>query len=115
MSIWHKHLQFCSLDQAVIALQWIDAYPNAKSYVCPGGLQKYPDIKYSQVYTQRPVALLMAKQDIYNCIMSSRFCILHLQAKCTGRSLHALTCMHMSSGVVLRYVFGDARPNSNYE
>lgn len=31
------------------AVQWIDAYPDAKSYVCPGGKKKYPDINYTQV------------------------------------------------------------------
>ena len=30
-------------------VQWIDAYPDAKSYVCPGGMEKFPDITYTQV------------------------------------------------------------------
>lgn len=30
-------------------VQWIDAYPDAKSYVCPGGMKKFPDITYTQV------------------------------------------------------------------
>lgn len=30
-------------------VQWIDAYPEAKSYVCPGGMKKFPDITYTQV------------------------------------------------------------------
>lgn len=33
------------------AVQWIDAYPDAKSYVCPGGMKKYPDVNYTQVST----------------------------------------------------------------
>lgn len=32
-------------------VQWIDAYPDAKSYVCPGGMKKYPDVDYTQVST----------------------------------------------------------------
>ena len=28
--------------------QWIDAYPGATSYVCPGGKAKFPDIPYDQ-------------------------------------------------------------------
>lgn len=32
-------------------LQWIDAYPDAKAYVCPGGMKKYPDVSYTQVST----------------------------------------------------------------
>lgn len=30
------------------AVQWLDAYPNAKGYICPGGKKKYPDVSYSQ-------------------------------------------------------------------
>lgn len=29
-------------------MQWLDAYPDAKGYVCPGGKKKYPNVRYSQ-------------------------------------------------------------------
>ena len=37
-------------------VQWINAYPDAKSYVCPGGKKKHPDIKYTQV---RPLIIIL--------------------------------------------------------
>lgn len=40
---------FCATVLNVTGAQWIDAYPDAKSYVCPGGKKKYPNVKYTQV------------------------------------------------------------------
>ena len=41
-------------------VQWMDAYPNAKSYVCPGGKKKYPDVNYTQVSALGHMHVLVA-------------------------------------------------------
>ena len=41
----------CFHTKTINGVQWIDAYPDARSYVCPGGMKKYPDVKYTQVST----------------------------------------------------------------
>lgn len=43
-----KHIVTPNFEHNKFAQQWIDAYPDAKSYVCPGGMKKYPDVDYTQ-------------------------------------------------------------------
>ncbi|KAL3138407.1 hypothetical protein ABBQ32_006203 [Trebouxia sp. C0010 RCD-2024] len=43
-----KHIVTPNFEHNKHAQQWIDAYPDAKSYVCPGGMKKFPDITYTQ-------------------------------------------------------------------
>ena len=42
----YEHMKF--------AKQWIDAYPSATSYVCPGGKDKFPSIPYDQEIANQP-------------------------------------------------------------
>lgn len=38
------------------AVQWLDAYPTATGYVCPGGKKQYPDTNYSQELSETDAA-----------------------------------------------------------
>ena len=43
-----KHIVSPNYEHVKFARQWIEAYPDATSYVCPGGKAKFPAIPYDR-------------------------------------------------------------------